>query len=186
MLDQHKRAVPQTLGDLRFEIDRIDDAMLDLVERRMTVTASIAALKNGDGANRLRLRPRREAEVVDRLTRRAQGAPPEMIGHLWRTLMSYSLESQAPMHLVLHTNGDRLAMQDSVRARFGPAARIRWAADAGEALEAARDGEAVAVVCERRGDEDLLVFDTIPCGAGVAYAIGRVAPEDVVPQEVGR
>lgn len=186
MLNQHKRAIPQTLGDLRGEIDRIDDALLDLVERRMDVSASIAALKAEDDGNRLRLRPRREVEVVEDLIRRARSAPPELIGHVWRTLMSYSLQGQAPMHLVLHTNGDRLAMQDSVRARFGPAARLSWASDARQALDIARDGEAVAVVSEPLGDGELLVFDTIPCGANIVYAIGRVAPEDVVPQEADR
>lgn len=190
MTQQIQRSIPPTIEDLRSEIDGIDDALLDLVERRMSVSASIAALKEAGGKRRLRLRPRREAEVVDRLTRRAQVAQPEMIGHLWRTLMSYSLQGQAPMRLILHTDGDRLALHEGVRTRFGPAARLSWADEADQALDAARNGEVVAVLgaplSGAPGDEGLRVFDEIDCGTHTAYAIGRVAPEDVVPPEPPR
>lgn len=189
-MTQHiERNIPPCIEDLRSEIDAIDDALLDLVERRMSVSASIAALKDAGGGRRLRLRPRREAEVVDRLTRRARVSNHEMIAHLWRTLMAYSLQGQAPTRLVLHTDGDRLAMHESVRARFGPAARISWADEADCALDAARDGEVVAILGTRMdgaAGEDLRVFDEIHCGTSTAYAIGRVAPEDVVPPEARR
>lgn len=178
-----------TLDVLRGEIDRIDDAMLDLIERRASLSATIAASKRGDG--RLKLRPRREAEVVDRLTHRAGGVGAEMIADVWRTLMSRSLDAQAPMDLVLAEDGDagetaRLAIQDAVRLRFGPAPRLRWAADADEALRAARDTEAVALIVlphAPRPDDVLVVFDAVCAGNHTAYAIGRIAPEDVVPRE---
>ena len=184
MADLQAPTRPQTLTALRGEIDRIDDALVDLLEARVATSAAISALKDQAGDGCLKLRPRREAEVVARVTGRARGAPPAMIGHLWRTIMSYGLQSQAPMRLVLHAEAERGPMQDIVRARFGPAAPLGWAASEAEALAVAASDEAVAVIA-RDGPPDLRgtplrVFDIVPLGSGVAYAIGRVAPADIV------
>lgn len=184
---------PVTLATLRRDIDGLDDALLDLIERRVAASAAVAALKDREGSGLLKLRPRREAEVVDRLQRKASGAPPEMIAHVWRTLMSYGVQAQTPMRLVVHAAGDRPVLQERVRARFGPAAQLCWAADADEALAAARDGEAVAILDEdgeamailsedgARENDAVRVFDTIAIPDGRRLcALGRVAPEDVV------
>lgn len=171
-----------TVSALRAEIDRVDDALLALVERRVELTAAMAALK-ADAPDRLRIRPRREAEVVGRLTRRARAAPPAMVEHLWRTLMSYGLRDQARMDLVLHAPGDRLALHAAVRTRFGPAPDLRWAAGEADALDAASREEAVAVVVradppDLRGTS-LTAFERLDLGDATAYAIGRVDPADV-------
>lgn len=180
------RAVPQTLDQLRCEIDRIDDALLELVEQRLAATRGLATIKDA-GGDVLKLRPRREAEVVARLTARWQQVEPSLIRHLWSTLMAYGVQGQARMELVLCGERDRLALQDAVRVRFGPAASLRWVANEDEALRAARTSEAVAVIAPvMTADtapklEGLVVFETIRAGrAGevVAQAIGRIAPED--------
>ena len=49
------------LDALRSEIDRIDDALLELVEQRLAASLAIAARKDADGDRLLKLRPRREA-----------------------------------------------------------------------------------------------------------------------------
>lgn len=185
-----------TVHSLRAEIDRVDDALLDLVEARVSLTMEMAALKHDD-AGFLKLRPRREAEVLGRLTARARKADPAMIRHVWRTLMAYGLQDQAPMQLVLHADGgdvsDRLALQDRVRARFGPAAALRWAATRGEALDAARDTEAVAILAGSSAPADhdgLRLFETLESagetGGCFAHAIGRVAAADLAPPEPRR
>lgn len=175
------------LRALRREIDAIDDALLGLIDRRVAVSAKVAALKNGDSPGLLKLRPRREADIVDRLQRAAHRAPEQMIAHLWRTLMSYGLQAQTPMQLVVYAEGDRQALQESVRTRFGPAATLVWADDAGSALAVARDQEAVAILDEAYapppGDGDLRVFDTIASGNGSRLcAVGRVALADIVDE----
>lgn len=175
-----------SLDELRGQINRIDIDLLDLVERRVSLSARIAMLKQADPM--LKLRPRREAELIAGLTARAKAIEPELITHVWRTLMSCSLQTQVPMHLVLADNAgldvhDRLAMQDRVRIRFGPVAALRWAADAPEALDAARTTETVAVIASSRPpdvDGDLTIFETITAGPLTAYAVGRIAPEDLV------
>lgn len=176
---------PHDLKMLRQEIDAIDDDLLDLIERRVAASAKVAVLKDGESPGLLKLRPRREAEVVGRLQRAARRAPQEMVAHLWRTLMSYGLQAQTPVQLVVHAAGNRQALQECVRARFGPAATLVWADDAASALAVARDEEAVAILDEAcappPGDGDLRVFDTIALRDGsLLCAVGRVAVADIV------
>lgn len=177
------RLATPTLSSLRLEIDRIDDALLHLVEERLSASAAIAALKDAESGNRLKLRPRREAEIVDRLTRRARTAPPAMIGHVWRTLMAYGLHDQSPMRVVIHGGGDRLALQDVARERFGPAASLAWASCAADALGAAEREEAVAVTFGDAPPDlagtSLQVFDRLSVGDQPAWAIGRIASSDI-------
>ena len=48
--------VPPNLTDLRDEIDALDDALLEILERRMAVASEVARLKGDDGL--LKLRPK--------------------------------------------------------------------------------------------------------------------------------
>jgi chorismate mutase len=175
---------PPDLPTLRREIDAVDDQLLDLIERRVELSAQVAALKDCEAPHQLKLRPRREAEIVARLQRNGRRAPPDMVAHLWRTLMSYGLQAQSPVQIVVHAAGDRQMLAEIVRARFGPAATLLWAGDAQAALTAAREAEAIAILDEgapAAGEGALRVFDTLPlAGGGRLYAIGRVAAEDIV------
>jgi 3-deoxy-7-phosphoheptulonate synthase len=179
-------AAPTPLQTLRGEIDRIDDSILELIEQRLAASAAVAASKDAEGGDRLKFRPRREAEVIGRLSARSE-APRALIAQLWHTLMSHNLQAQARTEIVICGGRDRLALFEMVRERFGPAAPIRWVKDPAAALEAARSSEAVAVISDHFAtglapDDNLIVFDTLEerDGAPVAHCIGRVAPEDAV------
>lgn len=185
MSNQDPQPTPHDLQTLRREIDAIDDDLLGLIDRRVAVSAKVAALKNSESPGLLKMRPRREADVVARLQRAAHRAPAEMVAHLWRTLMSYGLQAQTPVQLVVHAAGNRQVLQECIRARFGPAAALIWADDARSALSAARVEEAVAILDETcappPGDGDLRVFDTIALRDGARLcAVGRVAVADIV------
>ena len=93
--------VPPTLDGLRHEIDRLDDALLDLIEQRIAASGAIARLKQSAPGGRLNLRPRRQAAIVERLARRARHASPALIAHVWRELMSHSLQAQVRTEFVL-------------------------------------------------------------------------------------
>jgi 3-deoxy-7-phosphoheptulonate synthase len=183
-------AVPQPLNGplqtLRREIDAIDDSILELIERRLAASAAVAASKDAEGDGRLKLRPRREAEVIGRLAARSQ-APHALIAQVWRTLMSHGLQAQARTEIVVCGGRDRLSLYEMIRERFGPAAPVRWVKDPAEALAAARTSEAVAVLSDHllptlEGEDELIIFDTLEekDGKPVARCIGRVAPEDAV------
>lgn len=184
-------APPHAIDALRAEIDRLDDALLELIEQRLAAALAIAKLKQAEGGQCLKIRPRREQAVIERLVAKARNAPPEVIAQIWRTVMSYSLQAQVQTELILCSGGDRSALVQQVRTRFGDAAPIRWAANAEEALEAARGSEAVAVVAPDLLDlsalgDTIYIFDAIRDRQGnvAAIAAGRVAPEDAMDGEL--
>ncbi len=89
------------LAASRAELDRIDDEILDLIERRLAVSAEIATIKDAEGDRRLKLRPRRQAQILDRLKARAKRTPPALVEQVWREIMAHSLQAQAQTELVL-------------------------------------------------------------------------------------
>ena len=180
--------VPPTLDGLRHEIDRLDDALLDLIEQRIAASGAIARLKLSAPGGRLNLRPRRQAAIVERLARRARHASPALIAHVWRELMSHSLQAQVRTEFVLCASRRPETLREGVRERFGSAANIRSVATPGEALDIARRREAVAAIehdpasdwwIALRGS-DLTAFDMIAEGGRLqAVIVGRVAQDDV-------
>ena len=181
------------LAMLRSEIDRIDDRLLDLIERRLDCARQVAALKAAEERPALKMRPRREQAIVDRMVGRARRAPAELVQQVWRTIISHSLQAQVRTEILLCTNGDRAELLDRVRDRFGPAAPCRWAASAAEAVEAARLGETVAVIApELLGEaeaEGLTRFERLRSGDGavIGVAIGRLAEDEAeAASECGR
>jgi chorismate mutase len=181
------------LAALRGEIDRLDDALLELVERRLGFSLEIAALKDrGDG--RLKLRPRREAEIVARLGARAGLATPDLIAHIWRELLSHGLQAQATTELVLWADRDPAALGEQVHRRFGWAAPVLWSPTPGEALDRACRREAIAVIENSPSDPwwlrlarepSLTIFGATRLAGGEigAFLVGRIAPDDVAEDQ---
>ncbi|HEX8668844.1 MAG TPA: 3-deoxy-7-phosphoheptulonate synthase [Allosphingosinicella sp.] len=174
----------QTLASLRAELDRIDDAILDLIERRLAASGEIAARKDAEGDRHLKIRPKRQAAILERLQAKAERASAELIGVVWRELMAHSLQAQARTEMVLTADDNPELLEARVRAHFGLAAPIRWAASPADAIRHALTEEAIAVLPHPLPDSggDLRVFDVLRAedGKPVAYAVGRVAEEHIV------
>jgi chorismate mutase len=177
------------LAALRREIDALDEAMLALIDRRVAAAMNIAKLKASDG-DRLRLRPAREAAVVERLVARAEVAPETVVRHIWREIMAACLELQIEGELVLHATREPARLADAARQRFGSSAAMTIASSPEEALAAARTREAVAVIelspdsgwWSALGEErTLAMFDCLrdPAGRPIGIALGRIAGEDL-------
>jgi 3-deoxy-7-phosphoheptulonate synthase len=173
----------QSLHSLREELDRIDDAVLQLIERRLAASTAIAARKEAEGDRRLKIRPRRQAEIVQRLQAQADRAAPELIAAVWKELMAHSLQAQARTDLIIAPVDNAELLEARVRAHFGSAARLQWATSVTAAIRRALSEEAVAILPQPLSEAagDLRVFDIIRSEQGepVAYAVGRVAAEDV-------
>jgi len=179
------------LGALRAELDRIDDEILALIERRLSVSTDVAARKNEAGDRHLKIRPRRQTEIVERLGGRSTLARPELIAAVWRDLMAHSLQAQARTELILAPSENPDLLEGRVRALFGSAAPLRWASSVSQAIRLALKSEAIAILPEPLpdGEADLRVFDIIRTEAGepIAYAVGRVSVDDsmeVAPPKV--
>lgn len=177
---------PRTrLAELRADLDRIDDQILNLIEERLAASGAIAGAKDEEGDHRLKLRPRRQAEILARLAGRATSAAPELVLNVWREIMAHSLQTQARTEIVLAPSDHPELLEARTRAHFGSAAPISFAVSVARAIRAALDGEAIAILQEPvSGEDHLRVFDVIrgedrqPLG----YAVGRVAAEDALAE----
>ncbi|MDT9599942.1 chorismate mutase [Sphingosinicella rhizophila] len=185
-------ATVKSLESLRSRIDALDEELLALIERRLALSASAATVKEKDATAPLRLRPRREAEILDRLVDHASAAPETLVRRVWRELMAFGLHAQGPIELLIHAPGRNTTVTEHTRARFGSAAAITQVPDVEQCLHAARTREAVAIVelhplsnwwVELGSEAALRIFDTIGDETGdiLALAIGRVSEQDVPP-----
>ncbi len=94
-------APPADLAALRAEIDRIDDAMHDLLMRRTEAVVGIRDVKRAAGGPVLR--PAREAEVLRRLVSRHTGPfPRHALVRIWREIMAGQVRVQGPFSLAVY------------------------------------------------------------------------------------
>src|SRR5580704_1513638 len=109
----------QTLADLRRDIDRIDEAMHELLLERGEIIDTLIAVKKTQESGSA-FRPAREADMMKRLVERHHGSLPlDTVESIWRVIISTFTYVQAPfaVHADLST-GDAL-MRDSARFHFG-------------------------------------------------------------------
>lgn len=184
----HDAAPPHGLDlqTLRTEIDRIDTLLLELMEERLLASAAIAAAKAEEANAQLRLRPAREQQVIDRLIARAERMPAPAVTAIWRELMGANLQAQKSVHIVIHCPEQPVLVTDQARLRFGGAAPIVAAGTPQDALDRARNREAIAVIefsplsswwVELFHDEQLTIFDCLRDKHGriAALVVGRVS-----------
>ena len=96
-------AVPDSaldeLARWRTEVDRIDDAVVDLLLERIAVVHRIGELKAKDRATTpgVALRPAREAQIIRRLAAKAgPELPAPAVTRMWRELLAATTRLQTP------------------------------------------------------------------------------------------
>ncbi len=92
------------LARLRVEVDRIDDAVVDLLLERIAVVQRIGEVKSTEprAAPTLALRPAREAQIIRRLAERAGGAlPAAALTRMWRELLAATTRLQTPFKVAV-------------------------------------------------------------------------------------
>jgi chorismate mutase len=108
-----------SLGELRAEIDRIDEAIHGLLMERGEIIDRLIAVKKTQESGSA-FRPAREAEMMRRLVQRHHGILPlDTVESIWRVIIATFTHVQTPfsVHADLST-GDAL-MRDSARFHFG-------------------------------------------------------------------
>lgn len=129
----------QQLAGLRSELDRVDDALHDLLMRRAEVVAQVGAL---GAKGRVPLRPGREASIIRRLLGRNRGAlEPATLVRVWREMLAGSSAQQSPMVILAADAG----LDGAVKEHFGALSRAKVAAPV-PAIAAVRQGEAALAV----------------------------------------
>jgi isochorismate pyruvate lyase len=79
------------MEDVRTEIDRIDEALVDLIGERFTFVDRAWQLKQSPAEARV---PWRIQQVIDRVRARAaeNGIPPELAEALWRQMIGWFIQ----------------------------------------------------------------------------------------------
>jgi chorismate mutase len=103
------------LAALRSELDRIDDALHELLMQRAGVVEQVA--KSG---KRGAYRPGREASIIRRLLQRHKGAlPPQTIVRLWRELLAGTTAMQGPFAVSVYEPDGDATFTQAAREHFG-------------------------------------------------------------------
>ncbi len=128
------------LAQLRNEIDRIDNTIHDLLMERALVVEQVRAAKGADG---IKLRPGREAEVLRRLIARHSGPFPKgALVRIWREVMSAYLKLQGHLAMAVYMPEPGAAYWDLARDQYGSQTPMKSHACVREVIEAVQNGEA--------------------------------------------
>lgn len=130
------------LPALRAELDRIDDAIHDLLMRRAGVVEYVA--RSGKPAA---FRPGREAEILRRLLSRHTGAlPPVTLVRLWREMLAGTTAMQGGLAPAVADTDPALPLTQLAREHFGALTPMRVAGGCDAALAAVSQGQASVAV----------------------------------------
>jgi len=87
-------AACSSMDEVRTEIDRVDQGLVDLLAERWTYVDRMWELKRAEAAQANV--PWRNRAVIDRVRARAaeKGLPPEMAEALWRQIIGWGIQYQ--------------------------------------------------------------------------------------------
>lgn len=139
------------LETVRREIDALDDAIHDLLKRRVSLVGQVARAK-GHG---LPVRPGREAEILRRLVARHSGnLPPVVLISIWRELMGAMTRLQAPLAVALCAPQKSVGYWDLARFQFGSSTPFTLHRTPAPVLRAVSDGQATVGVLPMPQEEE--------------------------------
>src|SRR5580698_2240050 len=108
-----------SLADLRLDIDRIDEAMHELLIERGEIIERLIAVKKTEESGSA-FRPAREADMMRRLVQRHHGnLPLDTAESIWRVIISTFTYVQAPFAVHADLSAGDALMRDSARFHFG-------------------------------------------------------------------
>lgn len=140
------------IGALRAEIDRIDDAMHDLLMQRAAVVARLAGSRAKGSTTPLRAG--REAAVLRRLLARHSGPLGRArIVRIWREIFMASTAIQGGFSAAVFAPNPQSGHARLAREQFGPITQIRVHPTPARALQAVTSGEASVAVLPAPAEE---------------------------------
>ena len=159
------------LEALRGDIDRIDNALLDLLAQRQQVSRAIVT-KKAPGSDVFR--PDREVSLLRNLVASHKAIDARLIMGLWRHIISASIAEQKPDYTIAHSaKGKELA--DTHGAGY---MRTSQQQDITAAISLLRAGEAdCVIVTQDELDEHAHLLD--PEGVVIAASIGFLVQDGI-------
>ena len=119
------------LPALRAELDRIDDALHDLLMQRAGIVEYVAR-----SAKPAAFRPGREASIIRRLLGRHHGAlPPAAVVRIWRELLAGTTAMQGGFSLSVCDGDQAASLTQLAREHFGALTPLRARVTADQALD---------------------------------------------------
>ncbi len=141
------------LAALRTEIDRIDDAMHDLLMLRTKAVLAIRDVKRA--GNEPVLRPAREAQVLRRLVARHAGPfPKPALVRIWREIMAGQVRVQAPFSVAIYAPPGQPGLTQLASDHFGSTTPAKRYETARGVIRAVTEGEAQAGVLPSPDEDD--------------------------------
>lgn len=143
------------IGKLRGEIDRLDDELLGLLQRRAALARRIGALKGGAPA----YRPERESEILRRVAAQARDPlPAESVTRVFREIISACRALEEEIR-VAYLGPEGTFSEQAVRKHFGGAVEAGAAATIDEVF--------------RRCESGAAQFAVVPAENSTEGAVGR-------------
>jgi chorismate mutase len=132
----------KSLGDLRREIDDIDDRLHELILARTAVVRQIGAIKGVAAGSPLR--PGREAEVLRRrLTHDLGGLSGAVYARIWRELIAAYCRLQGSLSVAVCATEKSVGYWDLARDHFGSATRMALHHAPGLVVREVAEGRAI-------------------------------------------
>jgi len=132
------------LAGLRDELDRIDDAIHDLLLRRAGVVELVASQ---GGKGRVPIRPGREADIVRRLLARHTGKlPKRLIVRWWRELFAATTSMQSSYVVAVCETEAGSPFVQAAREHFGALTPLRVHRSPAQAIGEVSAGTAISAV----------------------------------------
>jgi chorismate mutase len=141
-----------TLLGLRAEIDRLDDAIHDLLMARAEVVAQVSSQA---GKGRVALRPGREAGILRRLLRRHHGPlPRRAVVRVWRELLAATTSMQGPYAITACEAEPGNGYAQCAREHFGALTPLHVYRSPAQAIAEVGAGTATAAVLPLPAEEE--------------------------------
>jgi len=144
----------KSLDALRREIDRIDDAIHDLIRRRTQVVERVRDLKADD---RIKIRPSREDEIIYRLMASHRGNfPKRELARIWRELIVATLSFEGPFAAAVYAPDRARSCWDLARDHYGTFTPMTTHLSARGVIQKVRTGDATVGILPlpRQDDAD--------------------------------
>jgi len=141
---------------LRGEIDRLDDEIAALVQRRAGLAQKIGALKGGAPA----YRPERESEILRRIGTRSGPLAPERLVTVFREIISACRALEQSIR-VSYLGPEGTFSEQAVRKHFGRAVEGLASASVDEAFRSAESGAAQFTVVPAENSTEGVVGRTL-------------------------
>lgn len=147
------KTAARELGDIRREIDAVDDGMQDLLIQRSELVREVARAKaemagEAGKSGFVAFRPGREAEVLRRLAHRHTGPLPlAVVFRVWREIISNMTQLQGSFRVQVFGADNKLAYWDLARNYYGSSTEMLLHETARDVLrDAAQDRGSLALL----------------------------------------